>query len=128
VEKAKAETATAKSQPKDDPAAKPAPKKAEKTAPTEARATMVADNSEEKAAPEAWTVQVNAYPDERSAQQLVDRLKSKGYNASVTEASNKGKLWYRVRVGRYASKEEAKKLEETLRTNENFAKAFATSR
>ena len=39
-----------------------------------------------------------------------------------------GKIWYRVRVGRYDSKEEAKKLEETLRTNENFAKAFATGR
>ena len=33
VEKAKAETATAKSQPKDDPTTKPAPKKAEKTRP-----------------------------------------------------------------------------------------------
>ena len=129
AEKSKAETAAAKPQPANDPAVKAAPKKIETPAsPSEARATMVADTAEEKSGPETWSVQVNAYPDERSAQQLVDRLKSKGYNATVTEARNKGKLWYRVRVGRYSSKEEAKKLEDTLRTKEDFAKAFATSR
>jgi len=76
----------------------------------------------------AWTVQVNAYPDERSAKLLVDQLKNKGYNAHVTEVLNKGKTWYRVRVGRYDSKEEAKKLEDSLKSNENFAKAFTTNR
>jgi cell division protein FtsN len=75
-----------------------------------------------------WTVQVNAYPDERSAKLLVDQLKNKGYNAHVTEVLNKGKTWYRVRVGRYDSKEEAKKLEDSLKSNENFAKAFTTNR
>jgi cell division septation protein DedD len=131
ADKPKAEPVTAKSQSKEDPpTAKP--KKTEKPAPvSEAKPTTIAETTSEvkdKEAAEGWTVQVNAYPDERSARQLVDRLKSKGYNATVTEARNNGKLWYRVRVGRYASKEEAKKLEETLRTNENFAKAFATSR
>ena len=76
----------------------------------------------------SWTVQVNAYPDERSAKLLVDQLKNKGYNAKVTEVLNKGKTWYRVRVGRYDSKEEAKKVEETLKNNESFSKAFTTSR
>jgi cell division protein FtsN len=92
------------------------------------KASVTSEAAESNANGANWTVQVNAYPDERSAKLLVDQLKNKGYNAHVTEVLNKGKTWYRVRVGRYDSKEEAKKLEETLRTNENFAKAFATGR
>lgn len=74
----------------------------------------------------AWHVQVNAFPDEKSGQMWVDRLKSKGYNAYLTEGRNQGKLWYRVRVGRYNSREEAEKIAEILKTKENFTKAFAT--
>jgi cell division septation protein DedD len=72
-----------------------------------------------------WYVQVNAFPDEKSGQIWVDRLKNKGYNAYLTEGRNQGKLWYRVRVGRYSSREQAEKIAEVLRTKENFTKAFA---
>jgi DedD protein len=74
----------------------------------------------------AWYVQVNAFPDEKSGQIWVDRLKNKGYNAYLTEGRNQGKLWYRVRVGRYSSREEAEKIAEVLKAKENFTKAFAT--
>jgi cell division septation protein DedD len=73
-----------------------------------------------------WSVQANSYPDLRSANDLVDRLKNKGYNAFVTEANIKGKVWYRVRVGRFRSREEAEKTEAALKTKENLGKAFAT--
>jgi cell division protein FtsN len=43
----------------------------------------------------------------------------------LTEGRNQGKLWYRVRVGRYSSREQAEKIAEVLRTKENFTKAFA---
>jgi len=75
-----------------------------------------------------WRAQVNAYPDERSAKQIVDRLKNKGYNAYVTEVQNKGKTWFRVSVGKYGSREEAEKTVEILKAKENFPKAFAASR
>ena len=73
-----------------------------------------------------WYVQVNAFPDEKSGQIWVDRLKNKGYNAYLAEGRNQGKLWYRVRVGRYSSREEAEKIAEVLKSKENFTKAFAT--
>jgi cell division septation protein DedD len=73
-----------------------------------------------------WYVQVNAFPDEKSGQIWVDRLKNKGYNAYLTEGRNQGKLWYRVRVGQYSSRDEAEKIAEILKTKENFTKAFAT--
>ncbi|MGH7823887.1 MAG: SPOR domain-containing protein [Candidatus Binatia bacterium] len=75
-----------------------------------------------------WTVQVNAFPEEKSAKSWVDRLRNKGYNAYMAEIQNKGKTWYRVRVGRYSSREEAEKIEEALKTKENFPKAFATGK
>jgi cell division protein FtsN len=93
-----------------------------------AATTQVAEKTERKENGKVWTVQVNAYPDDRSAAQLVDRLKNKGYNALVTETQNKGKVWYRVRVGSYSSREEADKALEELKSKEKFDKAFATSR
>ena len=107
-------------------AAKNVEKKAEKSAPAQetAKATEVAESAEQK----FWRAQVNAFPDERSAKQIVDRLKNKGYNAYVTEVQNRGKSWFRVSVGKYNSREEADKIVEVLRTKENFPKAFAASR
>jgi cell division septation protein DedD len=111
-------------------AAVPAPeKKPEQTAslPT-ATATPPAEGAAHKDNGKLWTVQVNAYPDERSARQLVDQLKNKGYNAQVTETRNNGKTWYRVRVGSYRSREQADKALADLKSKEKFDKAFATSR
>ena len=98
------------------------------------KAEAAAKNAEASADAEAadggkvWRAQVNAFPDERSAKLLVDRLKNKGYNAYVSETQNRGKTWYRVSVGRYNSREEAEKIVEALRTKENHPKAFAASK
>ncbi len=108
------------------PAPKPVEKKAEKT-PSAAAAPKPAapvETAESKDIGKAWTVQVNAFPDERSAKVWVDRLKNKGYNAYVTEVNVKGKIWYRVRVGRYNTREEARKVEDALKTKDNYTKAF----
>jgi cell division septation protein DedD len=89
-------------------------------------AVQPSNTAEEKESSNAWYVQVNAFPDEKSGKVSVDRLKNKGYNAYLTEARNQGKIWYRVRVGQYSSREEAEKMADTLRSRENFPKAFAT--
>lgn len=75
-----------------------------------------------------WRAQVNAFPDDRSAQQLVERLRNKGYNAYVTAVESGGKTWYRVSVGKFASRAEAEKIVDTLRSKENFPKAFVASK
>jgi len=124
--KAKPEAKESKAQAKEEPAPKPVEKKAEK-APPAAPASSV-ETAERKESGKGWTVQVNAFPEEKSAKGWVDRLKNKGYNAYVTEVNIKGKTWYRVRVGNYSTREEAKKVEETLKTKENYPKAFTASR
>lgn len=97
-------------------AAEPAPKK------------PAAEPAERKDDNQTWRAQVNAFPDERSAKQIVERLKIKGYNAYVSEVQNRGKNWYRVSVGKFHSRDEADKMVELLRTKENFPKAFAATR
>jgi cell division septation protein DedD len=114
----RAEAPTAPAEKKiDKGSADPAPKKSEAVGGTER-----AD------AGKIWRAQVNAFPDERSAKLLVDRLKNKGYNAYVSEAQNRGKTWYRVSVGRYHSRDEAERVVEALKSKENYPKAFAASK
>jgi cell division septation protein DedD len=112
------------------PAVKAVEKKSERSAPVE-EAPKKAETTEtaaEKDQSKIWRAQVNAYPDERSAKQIVDRLKNKGYNAYVTEVQNNGKAWFRVSVGKYSSRVEADKAVEALKTKENFPKAFVVSK
>jgi cell division septation protein DedD len=75
-----------------------------------------------------WSVQVNAYAEKRDAESLVKKLTDKGYDAYVVSTNIKGRTWYRVRVGRLATRQEARNLQQTLMRKEKFAKAFATSR
>jgi cell division septation protein DedD len=86
------------------------------------------DDGEAKQSGKLWTVQVNAFPDEKTAKTWVDRLKDRGYNAYLSESRVQGRLWYRVRVGRFESREEAEKTQESLRKREQLAKSFATNR
>jgi cell division septation protein DedD len=103
-------------------------KTAEKDKAQEQSRPARAETAESSKEPAQWTVQVNAFPDERAAKSWVDRLKNKGYNAYMTEMQNNGKTWYRVRVGRYSSREEAEKVEEVLKSKENLPSAFATGK
>ena len=75
-----------------------------------------------------WAVQVNAFPNERDATNLTNKLTDKGYDAYVVPTSVKGKTWYRVRVGRLATREEAEQLEEILKTKEKFSNTITVSR
>jgi cell division protein FtsN len=122
---ARAEVKANKPETKNDAAVGKVLDKKAAVAPEAKNANAAKEAAERKAGDKPWTVQVNAYPDERSAKLLVDRLKNKGYNAVVTEVQNNGKTWYRVRVGRYATREEADKALDVLKAKENFANAFA---
>lgn len=109
--------------------AKATDKKVAKAPPLEDKPKNVETaNAEPRDPGKTWRAQVNAVPDERSAQQIVDRLKNKGYNAYVTEVQNRGKTWYRVSVGKYSSRDEADKMVELLRSKESYPKAFAASK
>jgi cell division protein FtsN len=63
--------------------------------------------------------------DKSGADEMVARLKTLGYNAQEVKTALNGQLWYRVRVGPYASAEEATAAQDRLR--EQYKQAYTTS-
>jgi cell division septation protein DedD len=94
------------------------------------------DDSEEASAPVAppralppgakpYNIQIEAVMDKSGADEMVARLKTLGYNAQEVKTALNGQLWYRVRVGPYASAEEATAAQDRLR--EQYKQAYTTS-
>jgi cell division septation protein DedD len=66
----------------------------------------------------AFTIQVVALKTEDAARSLLARLKSKTYRAYLEAGGESG--LHRVRVGRFATRDEAEKIAEKLRNEEKF--------
>lgn len=73
-----------------------------------------------------WTVQVNATTNPEQATDLARRLKLKGYDAYTVQAPMRGQTWYRVRVGRFPTRDKAKELEGRLKETEGLENAYIT--
>jgi len=76
----------------------------------------------------SWSVQISATQDQTAAQLLRDKLKSKGIDAFIVEAEINSTHWYRVRVGRYSTSQEAEKIRQDLQSKEKLASAFVTGK
>jgi len=76
----------------------------------------------------AWTVQVGAFTQQTNASAAIETLRSKGYKAYAVETVIQGKRWHRVRVGDFATKQQAGSLQETLKSVAGFRDAFVVSR
>ena len=74
-----------------------------------------------------WSVQVSATRDPRTADAILRRLKTKGYEAFVLKVRRRGETFYRVRVGHYASLEEAQQVVTRLRREPGVPEAFVAS-
>ena len=61
-----------------------------------------------------YTVQISSHQSDEEAQTQAKELQSKGYSAFVVPAVVKGKKWFRVSIGLYESKDEAKVSREKL--------------
>jgi cell division septation protein DedD len=98
--------------------------KADPQAETPKPVERVKETARAAAQEKAWAVQVNAYRQEKDAAGLAKKLKDKGYDAYVVSSRVKGRTWYRVRVGRLGTEEQAGELREALKTKESFTKAI----
>jgi len=74
-----------------------------------------------------WSVQISAVPGKAVADTLMERLKAGGYDSYVVEAEVKGQTYYRVRVGRFAAREEAESVRQSLTSQEGYRDAYLTS-
>jgi septal ring-binding cell division protein DamX len=72
-----------------------------------------------------YNIQIEAVMDKSGADEMVSRLRSLGYNAQETTIQLSGETWYRVRVGPYASADEATAAQNRLR--EQYKQAYTTS-
>lgn len=73
-----------------------------------------------------WSVQVSAAPASDIASALAERIKANGYAGYVVQAKVKGQTFYRVRVGRFATREEAELVRESLALHDGYRDAFLT--
>jgi septal ring-binding cell division protein DamX len=101
------------------PAAKP-----ETTGAGEGARSSVASNSGRGS---AWTVQVGASMKKELVVKQVARTTAKGYEAYMVETERDGQTWYRVRVGRFATRAEAEALREILASREGYRRPFITN-
>jgi cell division protein FtsN len=72
-----------------------------------------------------YNIQIQAVMDKSGADEMVSRLKALGYNAQETKVALNGETWYRVRIGPYASADEATAAQDRLR--EQYKQAYTTS-
>jgi cell division septation protein DedD len=75
----------------------------------------------------AWTVQVGAGMKKEGVVKQVVRTKAKGYKAYMVETERDGQTWYRVRVGRFATRGEAEALRGILASREGYRSSFITN-
>ena len=71
-----------------------------------------------------WAVQVNATKDPATADRLIRQLEGKGYPAYLFKVRLRGETWYRVRVGRFATMEQATSMVVRLKNKERYPRAF----
>jgi cell division septation protein DedD len=95
---------------------KPVPKKvAKKPAPKKVAKKPVPKKKVAKlAATLPWGINLASFSKASAAKSLVTKLKSSDYNAYTTEFEKDGITWHRVRIGFFKSREEARKVADTL--------------
>jgi cell division septation protein DedD len=73
-----------------------------------------------------WSVQIASTTDLGEALKVVQRLRANGYDAYTRRREIAGATWYRVRVGNFKTRGEAKHLEEQLRRELQLDAAYVT--
>lgn len=71
-----------------------------------------------------WSVQALATADPQLANDWLNKLKAKGYQPFVVAAEVKGQTWHRLRIGNFATPQEAEALHVALQVKEGFRDAY----
>jgi cell division septation protein DedD len=71
-------------------------------------------------------VQLAANREKKNTEEEVSKLKAKGYDGYLVETERGGQIWYRVRVGRFATRAEAEALRGILSSREGYRSPIIT--
>lgn len=74
-----------------------------------------------------FTVEANPTRSRGEAEELLASLRKRGYDATLVEVRRDGDIWYRLRVGRYATAEQATEVMRKLRDSEGVTHAFVAT-
>jgi cell division protein FtsN len=74
-----------------------------------------------------YTVEASPTRSRSEAEQLLGTLRRRGYDATLVEVERDGDTWYRLRVGRYATSEQATETMRRLRDVEGVTHVFVAS-
>ena len=72
------------------------------------------DGSDKNAGKGIYTLQVAAFKDVKDAVTQMIRLEKKGFTTYQLKPEKEGEIWYRIRIGAFATYDEAKQLKEKL--------------
>lgn len=75
----------------------------------------------------AFTVEATSTRDRSEAEAMRVNLARRGFDATVQAVPRDGGTWYRLRVGRYASAEQAEQVMRRLRDREGVSRAYVAS-
>jgi len=92
------------------------PRSAPKPPGAQAKPRSPGKSDEPKPAPTSFYVQVVSTARRRGAEDLYDSLRRRGYSAEIREDKSRGDVRYRVWVGPYRSRDEAKQVAADLRS------------
>jgi cell division septation protein DedD len=96
-------------------------------APSEpAKTRPVVHSGESADSSKKWSVQISAAPAKEIADTLVRRLKVNGYDGYIIQAEVKGQTYYRVRVGRFDTREQAESVRQSLAHQQGYRDAYLT--
>ncbi|NOT57025.1 MAG: hypothetical protein HOP18_20690 [Deltaproteobacteria bacterium] len=74
-----------------------------------------------------WKVQVEATSREETAREIADSLRAQGYSPTVSRVQKEGAVLYRVRVGKFATQDEAVAAIGRFRRDGKFSQAYPVS-
>jgi len=75
----------------------------------------------------SWSVEAAPTRSRAEAEQLLATLRRRGYDVEMVSVQRDGDTWYRLRVGRYATAEQANEVMRRLRDVEGVSHAFVAS-
>jgi cell division septation protein DedD len=105
------------------PSATPSPRAVRTPTPTVMPAVKQTRAAQEEGVGAVWTVEAGATTDPLQAVMLAHRLREKGYAAYTATGKVGNVMWYRVRVGRFDSRVQAKVMEIKLKQEEGLKEA-----
>ncbi|MGE5219276.1 MAG: SPOR domain-containing protein [Chloroflexota bacterium] len=91
-----------------------------------AKSTPISPSAKSAESTTQWSVQIAAAPAKDVADNLVQRLKANGYEGYVVQTEVNGRTYYRVRIGRFGTRQEAESVRQSLARQESYREAYLT--